>query len=719
MRAPRIAQLLVLAALVLGAGLGPATLQGQEQTVGLFLNAEGSFAGYTLFAPMSYDTTYLIDNEGRLVHSWQHDWLPGGTARLLENGHLMRLARPTESIDPGLPLNGADGVKIQEYDWDGTLLWEYTYPSDEHLMHHDFTVLPNGNVLLIAWEYKTEAEAIAAGRDLDLLIDGKIYSEMIIEVEPVLPSGGNVVWEWHVWDHLVQDYDPAKENYGVVADHPELIDLNFSCSFTCYTGYADWLHMNAVDYNPQLDQIMLSVRHFSEIWVIDHSTTTAEAAGHSGGNSGKGGDLLYRWGNPQSYDAGDADDQKFWVQHDAQWIRPGLSGAGNILVFNNGLGRPGTWYSSVEELVPPVDGSGNYALTPGQAYGPQDPSWVYAAPNPSDFFSAIISGAHRLPNGNTFICSGFPGIIFEVTSAGETVWRYVNPVNDQGPVYQGDPPGSNWVFRAYRYATGYPAFAGKDLTPGEPIELYPPDADEDGVPDDSDNCPFVANPDQLNTDALPIANGPVIAGDDVTVPNGDALGDACDDDDDNDWLSDIDEATAGTSPVVADTDGDRALDGAEVIAGTNPLDPGSKPSCVGIVDNDRDCLAADIEALFGSSDYVKDSDGDGISDAMEVMGWGTSPIDRNTDDDICDDDKEVADVNGDSVASPLDYVRVLQRVHGVQDDDPNDGNPIPDPEMVVSPAFDVNKDGVMSSLDAVLVALNSNLVEPAAECDCR
>lgn len=63
---------------------------------------------------------------------------------------------------------------------------------------------------------------------------------------------------------------------------------------------------------------------------------------------------------------------------------------------------------------------------------------MYAAPNPSDFFSAIISGAHRLPNGNTFICSGFPGIIFEVTSAGETVWRYVNPVNDQGPVYQGD-----------------------------------------------------------------------------------------------------------------------------------------------------------------------------------------------------------------------------------------------------------------------------------------
>jgi hypothetical protein len=88
------------------------------------------------------------------------------------------------------------------------------------------------------------------------------------------------------------------ENYGVVVDHPELVDLNFSSGGP--PGGADWNHINSIDYNETLDQILLSVHNFSEIWVIDHSTTAAEAAGHSGG------DLLYRWGNPQTYDAGTA-----------------------------------------------------------------------------------------------------------------------------------------------------------------------------------------------------------------------------------------------------------------------------------------------------------------------------------------------------------------------------------------------------------------------------
>ena len=116
----------------------------------------------------------------------------------------------------------------------------------------------------------------------------------VIEVEPNGSSGGNIVWEWHVWAHLIQDYDPAKDNYGVVEDHPELIDINFMA----ISAGKDLNHINAIDYNEEFDQILLTSAGQDEIWVIDHSTTTEESAGHTGGTSGKGGDLLYRWGNP-------------------------------------------------------------------------------------------------------------------------------------------------------------------------------------------------------------------------------------------------------------------------------------------------------------------------------------------------------------------------------------------------------------------------------------
>ena len=127
---------------------------------------------------------------------------------------------------------------------------------------------------------------------------------MIVEIEPDGPTGGNIVWEWHVWDHLVQDADPTKDNYGVIADHPELLDINFGD-----VEGGTWLHVNAVDYNPELDQIVICARNVSEIYIIDHSTTAEEAAGHTGGNQGHGGDFLYRWGNPLVYGRGTEDDQ--------------------------------------------------------------------------------------------------------------------------------------------------------------------------------------------------------------------------------------------------------------------------------------------------------------------------------------------------------------------------------------------------------------------------
>jgi hypothetical protein len=219
---------------------------------------------------------------------------------------------------------------------------------------------------------------------------------------------------------------------------------------------------------------MISVNALSEIWIIDHSTSTEEAAGHTGGTYGRGGDLLYRWGNPAAYRGGTAEDQKLFGQHNASWIREGLPGEGNIIIFNNGLGRLDGRYSTIEEIAPPVDAFGNYALTPGHAYGPTNSVWQYVAEPPASFFSPIVSGVQRLPNGNTAICQGIDGIFFEVDTDGNLLWKYNAPVTATGLLTQGSTlPPYNLTFRAPQYPPDYSGFDGRDLTPHGTIELYP------------------------------------------------------------------------------------------------------------------------------------------------------------------------------------------------------------------------------------------------------
>jgi hypothetical protein len=403
----------------------------------VFINDEGSYEGYTLFTPEYFTDTYLINNSGDIVNKWESKFIQGTSCGLLENGNLIRTCMA--KVNPTFIIGGTTG-RMEMFNWEGDLIWEFDYSNDEHCLHHGFEVLPNGNILMISWEIKSAAEAITAGRNPLTMPAMALWPCYIIEVEPTLPRGGNIVWEWHVWDHLIQNYDSTKDNYGALIDHPELIDINSGLP----EGFLDWNHINSVDYNEEFDQILLSSHAQGEIWIIDHNTTTEEAAGHTGGRYGKGGDLLYRWGNPQNYGAGTASDQYFFGQHDARWIESGCPGEGNILVFNNGFLRPYTSYSSVDEIVPPVDEDGNYYLEPGSAYGPERPVWTYTATPRTDFYAAITSGAQRLPNGNTLICDGPGGVFFEVTPDKELVWRYVNLFPD--PV----------IFNAVTYIDRYP-----------------------------------------------------------------------------------------------------------------------------------------------------------------------------------------------------------------------------------------------------------------------
>jgi hypothetical protein len=423
-----------------------------SKTVGLISSDPRAFSGYNLMAPLNSTNTYLFDMEGRVVRMWESDCSPSLCAYLLDNGHVLRggsIGAEAQVFGPGPGVGG----RVQEFTWDGEPVWDFHFFNARQLPHHDLTPLPNGNIMMIVWDRKTADEALAAGRRPALTGDSHLLVDSLIEIKPTGKTTGEIVWQWHLWDHLVQDFDNSKPNYGNVTEHPERVNLNFgedalapaaqdkdAANTLKSVGYIgantgpgraranpDWTHFNGVAYNPALDQLMVSVHNFSEFWIIDHSTTTAEAAGHTGGRSGKGGDLLYRWGNPRAYRMGKKEDQKLFGQHNTHWIPKGLPGEGHVLVFNNGGNRPDGSYSSVDEIVLPIDSQGRYEYKPGTAYAPEAPVWSYTAPKKTDFYSFFISGAQRLPSGNTLICSGANGTIFEVTPEKEVVWKYVNP----------------------------------------------------------------------------------------------------------------------------------------------------------------------------------------------------------------------------------------------------------------------------------------------------
>ena len=273
---------------------------------GLRINKPGVTPGYVLFTPLLSDTTYLIDTSGLVVHTWKSDFAPSSAVYLLDNGNLLRGAREPEVA---AFRGGGQGGRLQEFTWEGELAWDFLFANEQHLTHHDVEPLPNGNLLAIAWEQKTAEEARRAGRLPERISEKGLWPGMVLEFERQPPSGARIVWQWHVWDHLIQNRDPSAANYGDPAKSPWRININGDrepmkmdpqqLKRLQALGYiprnarrenlgSDMLHTNSIAYNPDLDQIVLSVPRFNEIWIIDHSTTREKAAGSSGGRWGRG-----------------------------------------------------------------------------------------------------------------------------------------------------------------------------------------------------------------------------------------------------------------------------------------------------------------------------------------------------------------------------------------------------------------------------------------------
>ena len=369
----------------------------------------GAYDGLTLYNTIQgtqTDRTVLVDNTGTIVHQWNCVDTVASTPYLFPGGELLRPCRVS-----GTPaMNGAAwGGRIQRLDIDGGVLWEYIFSDENNQQHHDVCTMPNGNVLLVAWERKTQVEGLAAGRQN---LQGDIWPTQIVEVEPTGTSGGEIVWEWHIWDHLVQDVNPALPNHGVVSEHPGRMDINKGNINPNSNG--DWIHVNALDYHPELDQIVFSSNSLDEIYIIDHGITTEEAAGPAG-------DFLYRWGNPANYER--PGDHVLWNVHGVNWIDPGTPGAEDLILFNNGNDDNS---SDLIQFTPPLRADGTYDITAGQPYEPLPGDYTFFYES-SDFHGDHLCGVYKLPNGNTIATDGPNREIRELDANGQVVWQFITP----------------------------------------------------------------------------------------------------------------------------------------------------------------------------------------------------------------------------------------------------------------------------------------------------
>lgn len=414
--------------------------------------------GYTLLTPSNSTKTFLIDNQGRIINQWSSNYLPGQSAYLTEDGCLIRTCKTNNTT---FKLAGIGG-RLEKKDWNDQLIWEWELNDTNKCLHHDISPLPNGNILVILVERKFLSDIILSGRDTSKLSDKELWTESVLELQPKGKNEAIIVWQWNAWDHLTQNKYPNIANYSKIATSPELIDINYNLELN---STADFLHFNSIDYNQKLDQILVSVRNFNEIWIIDHSTNSKQSKSHSGGKRQKGGDLIYRWGNPKSY--GINEPAQLDGQHSASWVKNGYTNDGFITIFDN---RSTTQSSRLVMINPFLNKKTlNYVLSSSKSYLPNTLIWNYTQKGLSEGRGGSVTA---LPNGNFLFCETSKGKLTEITPHNDTAWIYNSPVTSEGLLTQGSPlKNSGAMFKADKYPPFFKGFIGKKMTPGVKLEL--------------------------------------------------------------------------------------------------------------------------------------------------------------------------------------------------------------------------------------------------------
>ena len=478
-----------------------------ERTVGVVARNDAlSSPGYNLFSKGK--ETYLIDHDGRVCHQWRA--VRGVfVAYLLEDGTLLRDG--SENVEAELFQAGGAAGYVELVSWDNVTLWSWSAPRiRSHLTHHDLEPLPGGGCLVMCWQRRTKEECLAMGRSRELLPDGELWDDQILELQPDGKGGAHVTWSWKMWDHLCQDHDPKLPNYVTSArEAPHRFDINAcpvggkqgardrtTVAMTTKpveahntpgaTGEKDWVHANTVSYSARHDAVLIGLCSPSEVLAVGR----------------RSGDILWRFGNPSNWGGGSRFDQRLFCPHAAHFLadveargggggggREGTEGGGDrVLLFNNGR-RPDRHWSSVDELHVSLPSASEAAAreAPPRVSTTAKLAWTYEPPagRRGSFYCTHISGVQRVPNGNTLVAMGPQGIAFEVTPRGEEVFRYVCPAlsskeswggaavtfvrqGEQRPPESRGSSASLFCFRRYPPSCG--AFAGRILVPGRHLE---------------------------------------------------------------------------------------------------------------------------------------------------------------------------------------------------------------------------------------------------------
>ena len=367
---------------------------------------ERASPGYTLYAPMSGNgAVYLLDAAGQVAHQWQMPYPPGLYGYLLPNGNLFYggKVRDDGAWDIFDGFQRFKGGIMLEADWDGNILWEHR----DAYHHHDARRTPSGGCLYMTAERMDDAAAAQVQGGQPGSAAGGMWCDTLVEVD----AAGRRIWEWRAADHL----DPARHiitfndlrdewSHGntivpLPADSPTVIPA--PAGIHRPTDSPTVIPAQAGIQPSTIDRVMFSFRNISTVGIIDRATDA----------------IVWQLG-----------DDILAQQHD-----PSLLDNGNILIYDNGSHRRND----------PLPASRVIEVNPAT----NEIVWQYRDNPPFNFFSAYISGARRLPNGNTLITEGHFGRIFQVTPDGSVVWEYINP--HFAPNEQGYPVNS--VFRATHY----------------------------------------------------------------------------------------------------------------------------------------------------------------------------------------------------------------------------------------------------------------------------